>query len=66
MKGGCDVDDDKKRQKEIDRLRAIVEAQRELIWHYEDQADRSLFDDADMPEELVALEKAVEAAERTN
>jgi len=47
----------------IERLQAIVQAQDNLIDWYENEHERSCYDDVDIPEDLRELEEAIKAAE---
>lgn len=47
---------------EISRLQAIVAAQREIIYWYEEEGERSCHEDSEIPEELRQLEQALGAA----
>ena len=48
---------------EIERLRAIERALRAIVDYYEDETERSCYDDADVPAELQEAERALKAAE---
>ena len=48
---------------EIARLRAIIDAQVNIIWWYEDQIDRYQAPDDEVPADLREAEEALEAAQ---
>lgn len=48
---------------EVERLRAIVAAQRSIIAWYEEEMGRSCYADEDMPEDLATAEQALKVAE---
>ena len=47
------------------RLLNIIAAQRAIISWYEEEINRSCYDDSQIPEDLLALEQSLEAAEQT-
>jgi len=47
----------------VERLRAIEEALRAIVGWYEQEMERSQWEDDEIPEELRELERALEAAE---
>lgn len=55
----------KRKSKECERckkLEALVEAQSDLICWYEDEMERSQYDDEDLPEEVLEAEHAIDKA----
>ena len=58
------ADQHRKQAAEIERLRAIVDAQRSLIVEYEYEFDVDNYEDDELPDEIASARKAVKAAER--
>ena len=47
----------------VEKYKALVDAKDDLLMHLEDEMERSSFDDADLPPEVLELEQAVCVAE---
>jgi len=51
---------------ELERLQTLVDAQRELIWAYEDELEPDNYDEDDLPEAIAKARRAVDLAEAGN